>query len=162
MNEPTRKPIGIPDNKRRCAMNTRALFTPATNAMTLVRNEVERMFDNVLTLNSGTRAYPSLNMIDDDNNVYVEAELPGVRMEDVEITVADGMLTITGRRDVATLTDVNTLRRERGALEFERSITLPANVEAHSTNAVLRDGVLLLTMPKSENAKARRVQVTQG
>ncbi|MCH2132460.1 MAG: Hsp20/alpha crystallin family protein [Phycisphaerales bacterium] len=143
-------------------MNTRALFTPAGNAMTLVRNEVERMFDNVLASHSGTRAYPSLNMIDDDNNVYVEAELPGVRMEDVDVTVADGVLTISGRRTVTTPVDTNAIRRERGDLEFERSISLPANVEANGTEAVLREGVLLLTMPKSENAKARRVQVTEG
>ena len=139
-------------------MNTRALFTPAGNAMTLVRNEVERMFDNVLASHSGTRAYPSLNMIDDDNNVYVEAELPGVRMEDVDVTVADGVLTISGRRTVTTPVDTNAIRRERGDLEFERSISL----EANGTEAVLREGVLLLTMPKSENAKARRVQVTEG
>merc|ERR1712080_38890 len=88
--QPTRKSSRIFRTPTwRCAMNTRALFTPAANAMTHVRNEVERMFDSVLSLNSATRNYPSLNMIDDDQNVYVEAELPGVQMDDLEVTVAD-------------------------------------------------------------------------
>jgi len=141
-------------------MNTRALFNPATNAMTLVRNEVERMFDNVFS--SGGRAFPSLNMIDDDNSVYVEAELPGVQMEDLEVTLVDGELTISGRRNVQTPVGASTVRRERGVLEFDRTISLPTNVEADGTNAVLRDGILTLSMPKTATAAARRVTVTQG
>ena len=143
-------------------MNTRTLFTPATNAISHVRNEVERMFDNVFPFNSGTRSYPSFNMIEDQDRIYVEAEMPGVRMDDLEITVANGLLTITGRREVNTPEDANTLRRERKAIEFERSLSLPATLDASETEAVLRDGVLVLTMPKVEKAKARRVEVTQG
>ena len=60
-------------------MNTRALFTPATNAVTLVRNEVEHMFDNVFCCNRRVQSYV-INMIDDDTNIYVKAELPGVKM----------------------------------------------------------------------------------
>ena len=144
-------------------MNTRALFSPATNAVTLVRNEVERMFDNVFCCsNAGSQGYPSLNMIDDDNNIYVEAELPGVKMEDVEVSVADGMLTVSGHRTAVTPVGADTLRRERGSLEFERSISLPANVDPADTRAVLRDGVLTLTLPKTVNSRARQVPVTEG
>ena len=144
-------------------MNTRALFTPATNAVTLVRNEVERMFDNVFTSHgSDTRDYPSLNLIDDQDNIYVEAELPGVQMEDIDVTVADGMLTINGRRTASTPNGASTLRRERGSLEFSRSIALPTNVEPAETKAVLKDGILTLTLPKSVNAKARQVPVIEG
>ncbi|MBG83332.1 MAG: hypothetical protein CMJ40_02165 [Phycisphaerae bacterium] len=144
-------------------MNTRALFTPATNAVTLVRNEVERMFDNVFCCNNAdSRTYPSLNMIDDDNNIYVEAELPGVKMENVEVTVADGMLIISGHRTAVTPEGANTLRRERGSLEFERSISLPTNVEPSDTKAVLKDGILTLTLPKSVNSRARQVPVTEA
>ena len=143
-------------------MNTRALFTPASNAMTLVRNEVERMFDNVFSSGNSTRHFPSLNMIESDNTVYVEAELPGVRMKDLEVTVQDGVVTISGRRDVTTPEEASTLRRERGVLDFERSISLPTNVEVEGTNAVLRNGILTLELPKSVNAMARRVPVTEG
>jgi len=143
-------------------MNTRALFTPATNAMTLVRNEVERMFDNVFSCATGSRTFPSLNMIDDDTTIYVEAELPGIQMSDLDVIVNDGILTISGRRDVTTPDGADTLRRERGVLEFERSIALPTSVEADGTNAVLRNGILTLSLPKSTNAQARRIQVTEG
>ncbi|MBG79603.1 MAG: molecular chaperone Hsp20 [Phycisphaerae bacterium] len=143
-------------------MNTRTLFTPATNAMTHVRNEVERMFDNVFPFSSATRSYPAFNMIEDADRVYVEAEMPGVRMEDLEITVANGMLTVSGRREVTPPEDSNTLRRERKTIEFERSLSLPVTLDASETEAVLRDGILVLTMPKVEKAKARRVEVTQG
>jgi len=127
--------------------------------MNMVRNEVERMFDNVFTNGTGTRAYPSLNMIDGENNIYIEAELPGVTAEELEVTIADGMLTLTGRRTVSTPEGASTLRRERGTLEFERTISLPGNVNFGDTNAVLRDGILMLTLSKSEAAKARRVTV---
>ena len=143
-------------------MNTRALFTPASNAMTLVRNEVERMFDNVFSAGNGTQNFPSLNMIEGDNTIYVEAELPGVKMEDLEVTVQDGMLIISGRRDVTTPDGASTLRRERGVLEFDRSISLPTNIEVEGTNAVLRNGILTLELPKSVNARARQVPVTEG
>jgi HSP20 family protein len=143
-------------------MNTRALFTPATNAMTLVRNEVERMFDNVFSYGNSTRTFPSLNMIEGENTIYVEAELPGVSMNDLDVTVQDEMLTLSGRRDVATPEGASTLRRERGVLEFERSIALPTNVEMEGTNAVLRNGILTLELPKSVNARARQVPVTEG
>ena len=143
-------------------MNTRALFTPASNAMTLVRNEVERMFDNVFSAGSSTRTFPSLNMIEGDNTIYVEAELPGVQMKDLEVTVQDGMLMISGRRNVTTPDGASTLRRERGVLEFERSIALPTNIEVDGTNAVLRNGILTLELPKSVNARARQVPVSEG
>jgi HSP20 family protein len=143
-------------------MNTRTLFTPATNAISQVRNEVERMFDNAFPFSSTTQSYPTFNMIEDEDRVYVEAEMPGVRMEDLEITVANGMLTISGRRDVTALEDANTLRRERKAIEFERSLSLPTTLDSSETEAVLRDGILVLTMPKVEKAKARRVEVTRG
>ena len=143
-------------------MNTRALFTPASNAMTLVRNEVERMFDNVFSTGNGTQNFPSLNMVEGDNTIYVEAELPGVKMEDLEVTVQDGMLIISGRRDVTTPDGASTLRRERGVLEFDRSISLPTNIEVEGTNAVLRNGILTLELPKSVNARARQVPVTEG
>ena len=143
-------------------MNTRTLFTPATNAVTLVRNEVERMFDNVFSFNNAdSRSYPSLNLIDDESNLFVEAELPGVRMEDLDVTVADGMLVISGKRTAVTPEGSSTLRRERGSLEFERSISLPTNVEPSETKAVLRDGILTLTLPKSVNSRARQVPVTE-
>merc|ERR1711881_403247 len=131
---------------RRCAMNTRTLFTPATNALTQVRDEVERMFDNAFPFSSGTRSYPTFNMIEDEDRIYVEAEMPGVRMEDLEITVANGMLTISGRREVTVPEQASTLRRERKAIEFERSLSLPATLDASGTEAVLRDGLLVLTM----------------
>jgi HSP20 family protein len=142
-------------------MNTRALFTPATNAMTLMRNEVERMFDNAFCCNSvESRGYPSLNMIDDDTNIYVEAEIPGVQMENINVTVADGMLSINGTRSAVTPEGASTLRRERGSLEFERSISLPTNVDPAGTRAVLRNGILTLTLPRSANCRARQVPVT--
>jgi HSP20 family protein len=143
-------------------MNTRTLFTPTTNAISQVRNEVERMFDNAFPFSSSTRSYPTFNMIEDEDRVYVEAEMPGVRMEDLEITVTNGMLTISGRREVTALEDASMLRRERKAIEFERSLSLPNTLDASETEAVLRDGILVLTMPKVEKAKARRVEVTRG
>ena len=143
-------------------MNTRSLFNPTTTALKNVRHEVERMFDNVFAANASSRAYPAINLIEDDETIRIEAELPGIVLEDLDITVADGILTLRGRRMSDSHDDASALRRERTALEFERSLTLPSAVESDRTEAVLRNGVLTITVPKSESARMRKVHVTQG
>ena len=94
-------------------MNTQALLTP-NNAMNRVRYGIDRMFDTMVPafvrnigLTDARLTGPSVNLIEDDDRLYVEAELPGVAMEDLEITVADNTLTIGGARSLS----VRTMRR---------------------------------------------------
>jgi len=99
-------------------------------------------------------------MWEDDDRVSIEAELPGMADKDVDISVHDGILFIRGER-----------RPEEGRRylyngltygRFERMITLPKNVDAQQAQATLKDGVLRIDLPKSPEAKPRKIAVTAG
>jgi HSP20 family protein len=101
-----------------------------------------------------------VNIWQNENDVFAEAEVPGVKGEDLDISVVGNELTIKGNRQPAG--DENTAyhRRERGAGAFARVIRLPVDVEADKVQASLRHGVLTLTLPKAEAAKPRKINVT--
>ena len=103
--------------------------------------------------------FPALNMWDDDHKVNVEAELPGVAAKDVEVKVHGNELHFYGKRESTTGEKRNFQRQERVFGEFSRMITLPTAVDAEKIEAALKDGVLTVTLPKAETAKARKVTV---
>ena len=148
-------------------MNTQALLTP-NNAMNRVRYGVDRLFESMVPsfvrnigLSDSTLSGPALNVIEDDNRLFVEAELPGVALSDIEITVADNTLTISGSRTLSNLDDANALRQERGDFVFERSLTLSTQVEVDAVEARMTNGVLRVTLPKVLESRTRRIAVTQ-
>ncbi len=143
-------------------MTTRTFFNPNSATLANVRHEVERMFDNVFSANSGSRIYPAVNVLEDEDTFRVEAELPGIVLEDLSVTVADGELTLSGRRTKVNPPEATALRRERGTLEFERSLTLPSSCETDGIEAVMRNGVLTVSVPKSERARTRQIEVTRA
>ena len=105
---------------------------------------------------------PAINVLEDDHMLMLEAELPGMRQHQLDISIADGVLTLAGRRTVAQYgqdDDETVLRKERNDMTFERSIQLPEAVEQDNIDAVLVDGVLTITMPKSRHACTRRIDV---
>ena len=105
-------------------------------------------------------SYPAVNLWEDDDFVYAEAELPGLRLSDVEITVAgDNQLTIKGKREQAAPEKVEWHRQERGFGSFERVLSLPVSVDAAKVEARLENGVLSIKMAKSAAAKPRKIPV---
>lgn len=104
-------------------------------------------------------SYPLVNVWSDEHNYYVEAELPGMPLDALEIFVAEGnQLTIQGERNPAETTGT-WHRQERGFGKFSRTITLPAEVDADKVQARMEHGVLRITLPKSERARPRRITV---
>jgi HSP20 family protein len=104
-------------------------------------------------------AYPPVNLWEDDNNVYVEAELPGLAREQLEIYVNEGnRLTFQGERKPFEAKGV-WHRLERGFGRFGRTVELPAPVEADKVEARFEQGVLFVTLPKSVVARPRRITV---
>ena len=90
-------------------------------------------------------------------------ELPGVKLDDLEITLEDGLLTIQGERQFTSESSEEQYHRvERSSSTFRRSITLPAQVMADEVEASMEDGVLCILVPKAEEAKPKRIQVTPG
>lgn len=105
-------------------------------------------------------AYPALNTWEDADNAWIEAELPGLGLEDLEVLVNGGEVTIAGERKFGEPQNgTNWHRRERSHGRFSRTLTLPWDVDADKVHATLRDGVLTVQLPKAETAKPRKVRV---
>ncbi|MGD9689114.1 MAG: Hsp20/alpha crystallin family protein [Phycisphaerales bacterium] len=109
----------------------------------------------------GPRAFPPLSAWEDAKSFTVEAELPGFRLDDLDISVsgAGRELTIKGKRSIALPEGAELLVDERGEGEFTRSIRLGVPVEPDKVSASMRDGVLTISLPKSELAQPRRIAV---
>jgi len=105
-------------------------------------------------------AYPPVNLWEDDDFVYAEAELPGLKLPDLEITVpAENQPPLKGKRAPTAPEKVEWHRRERGFGGFERVIELPVRVDAAKVEARLEDGVLTIKMAKSPAAKPIKIPV---
>ena len=105
---------------------------------------------------------PALDLYQNNDNVVAMIELPGMRKEDIEISLHDGTLTISGERKSESSNDEKAERTERYVGKFRRSITLPTRVNANKVSATYRDGILTVTLPKAEDAKPKQIQVTVG
>ncbi len=135
-----------------------------THPLNRLRNEMEQIFhgffDDAPEFGVvGGRTLPPLNVWEDDGNLYVEAELPGVSMSDIEIFVSGDELTVKGERKASTEEDAAWHRRERGAGTFSRAIRLPVEIDTEKVEANLTNGVLLITLPKSPASRPRRIDV---
>ena len=126
---------------------------------------LERLIDSFLT----PKTYfpqleaswaPSVDVSETGDEIAVSAELPGLKKEDVDITVADGYLTIKGEKKQDTESDDNRIHRvERSYGAFSRSFQLPAEVNTDSISAAFNDGVLAIPLPKAEAAKPKQIEV---
>ena len=106
---------------------------------------------------------PALDISERKDAYLVNVELPGLKPEDLDITMEDGLLTIQGERHFAHDSSEQQFHRvERRYGAFRRSITLPAHAMAEGIQASFEDGVLQILVPKAEEAKPRRIQVRPG
>lgn len=106
---------------------------------------------------------PAVEISERKDAYLVAAELPGVGIDDLEITFEDGLLTIQGQRHVAPDSSEERVHRsERRYGTFRRSITLPTHVKPDAIQASTQDGVLRIMVPKAEDVQARRIQVRVG
>lgn len=103
---------------------------------------------------------PALDLYQNNDNVVAVVELPGMRKEDIEISLHEGMLTISGERKTESMNGEKAERSERYVGKFRRSITLPARVDTNKVSATYRDGILTVTLPKAEEAKPKQIQVS--
>lgn len=103
--------------------------------------------------------YPAINLWEDGENLYAQAELPGVPADTLEVVVSEGnLLTLAGERKFDEGKGA-WHRRERGSGKFRRELTLPVPVEADKVEAHFEHGVLSLKLPKTPAARARRIEV---
>lgn len=107
----------------------------------------------------GVGSYPALNVWEDAEHLYAEAELPGFRLEDLEIYVTGNQLTIKGERRPPEHESGTWHRQERSYGKFSRMIELPGEVDGDKVEAEFKHGVLSIKLPKSEAVKPRRIEV---
>ncbi len=106
------------------------------------------------------RMLPSLDLTETANTVDVRMDVPGMKAEDIDIQLNNGMLTISGERKEEKEEKGKTLHRvERRYGSFSRSVTLPATVAEDKVDAQYRDGVLTVSLQKTEEAKSRKIKV---
>lgn len=109
----------------------------------------------------GAGVYPPVNLTEDDDNLYVRAELPGVAADDLDISVQADTLTIRGERKPTDLgKEISVHRREREFGFFRRVISLPTAIDTGSVEATAVDGVLTITLPKAPEVKPRQISVS--
>ncbi len=131
---------------------------------------LDREFNRMLGRFWGSAEVPStlapyaVDVHEDADHFYVNAELPGFAKDDVDITLEDGVLTIRAERKSEEKKggDKTPLHIERRWSRFERSFTLPTAVNENSVRAELNEGMLTITLDKREEVKPRKIQITAG
>jgi len=141
---------------------------PSWNRLTDLREEIDRLFDAPLSewarssqLMSGW--IPSLDLFEDKDHLTVQVELPGMKKEVISISLHDGSLSISGeRRGDQKFEDADVYRSERYVGRFQRTIQLPSPVAADRVKAQYKDGLLTVTLPKTEEAKPKQINVQES
>jgi HSP20 family protein len=142
-----------------------AVALPALGRLSTLRDELDSLFELPFLSNFANQTQlfsgwtPALDLYQSNDNVIAMVELPGMRKEDIEISLHDGTLTIGGERKHETGEGENAERSERYIGKFRRSITLPTRVDASKVTATYKDGILTVTLPKAEEAKPKQIQV---
>ena len=136
---------------------------PTFDRLASLRDEMDRLFDFTYPsrdtgLFSGWS--PALDLYDDKDSFLVSVELPGMKKEEIDISLHDGVLTISGeRKHERENKEGETFRSERYFGKFQRSVSLPTGVDAGKVKASYKDGILSVFLPKLEEAKPRQIEV---
>lgn len=139
---------------------------PGFGRLSDLRDEIDRLFESPLTELTRTSNLlsgwtPALDVHEDKNNFIVKAELPGMKREDIEVAWHNGTLSISGERKAETQqAEAEVYRAERFFGRFQRTVALPAAVAADQVKAAYKDGILTITLPKTEEAKPKQIDVS--
>ena len=134
------------------------------NNMTRLHGDIDDLFDSFFRgLDrpfAGYKAWPAIDVAEEDDAIVVRAEVPGCKAEDIDISVYGNTLTISGEKKLSEE------KKEKGYYHvestygsFRRELTLPTDVDQDKIDATCKDGVLSITLPKAEKAKTVKVKV---
>jgi|SRR5437588_1220966 len=138
---------------------------PGFGRLTNLRDEIDRLFEAPLAELTRTSQLlsgwtPAIDLYEDKDNVFVKAELPGMNKEDIEVSFHNGTLSVSGeRKSEKKHEDAEVYRAERFFGRFQRAVTLPTPVAADKVKAQYQDGILTITLPKTEEAKPKHIDV---
>jgi HSP20 family protein len=147
-------------------------FTPRAGVSGLPFMELEKMRSHMETIYNAltggiaqfrgnyTGVFPPVNLAEDDDHLYLTAELPGAAADKLDVSVKGETLSLRGEIPAAQVgSEVNFHRRERESGSFRRVLTLPVKVEVDRIEAAFKNGLLTVTLPKAAEAKARQVTI---
>ena len=144
---------------------SRSLFAPLTR-LSALDDEMDRLFQTPFfgrgAEENDTFAgwTPAVDLLQDKDHFVLRAELPGLRREDIHVSLHEDVLTLSGeRRQEKSADERGNVRSERSYGRFERRLTLPVRVDAERVSANYEDGILIVTLPKAEEAKPRQIEV---
>ena len=120
---------------------------------------MESVFEDAPTSRPYAQGWPALNTWADGDAMWVEAELPGMSLDDLDLSVTGDQLTITGQRQIQSPDNARWHRRERSQGRFSRTVTLPWEIDADKVEAKFHDGVLTVRLPRCESCKPKKVKV---
>jgi len=141
---------------------------PGFGGLTDLRDEIDRLFEAPLSqIAQSSRLLgvwtPALDVYEDKDNLVVRVELPGMKKEEIDLSLHDGCLSISGERKTETGHEgAEVYRSERFQGRFQRTVTLPTAVAEEKVTAQYKDGVLTVTLPKAEEAKPKHIDVKVG
>jgi HSP20 family protein len=131
-----------------------------------LRRRMDRMWQdwdvdepNLSTSLASGQAWPRVNLFDNGANLVVVADVPGVNEKDIEVSMNQGTLSIKGERKADAPSNYVVHRQERGAVTFARAFSLPVAIDGDKTSAVVKDGVLTITLAKAPEAQPRKIGV---
>ena len=123
-----------------------------------LQREVGQLFGGGTAWQGGQ--YPAVNMWTDENDVVLTTEMPGVKSDDLDISVQKNIVTLRGKRTIADADKNETVhRQERASGQFARSIRLPFAVDAEKVSASLNKGILRLTLPQAQSEAVKKIEV---
>lgn len=130
-----------------------------------LREEIDRLFEAPFGDLARASQFmagwsPALDLYEDKDNLVARIELPGMKREEIEVSLHDGMLSISGERRVEEKQEKSEVyRAERFFGRFQRTVSLPTLVAADKVKAQYKDGILTVTLPKAEEAKPKHIDV---
>jgi HSP20 family protein len=133
---------------------------PVLRSLNDVQHEMNRLFDRWGRHPLGLGEFPTINLWEEDNSLYLEAELPGLELQDLELFVTGhNQFTLKGERKPPVLAKALQHRQERGFGKFTRTLTLPYAVNEEAIEARFENGILKVRLPKHEAAKPRKIEI---
>ena len=128
-----------------------------------MHREIERLTgrQNGAGRGIGGGSYPSVNVLSSSDEIVVECELPGVKRDDIDLSIAGETVVIKGSKKCECETDdIQYHRRERGSGDFSRTVVLPEKIDADRISASMTDGILTIRLPKSEAAMLKKIKIS--
>ncbi len=138
-------------------------YTSPWRDLERLRREWSQLLGSFPTSSSVASGYPAMNVWMNEDGVIITAELPGVNPEDIEISVVDDTLTLSGNRAPVELEEKHVYhRRERKHGKFARTFRIPYKIEAGKVEASFTKGVLNITLPRAEEDKPKKITIKTG